>query len=127
MDRRNFGKQVLAVAAGAAASDAMSEQPPDKRSYESATISVQLLEERPGVTSVILAEHGDADQVIVEAFYWTTYRGLRVMLHKEATAPVSKGVMTAAELQMPVTSIVFLRVKELKMLGQSEFGDVPKK
>jgi hypothetical protein len=125
MDRRSVLKQVAAAAAmGAVAPQANPEQP-DVRSYDSATISVRLMEEQKGITSVVLTEHGDADQVIVEAFYWTTVEGHRLLLHRETTAPLVKGVAVGASLPMPVTSIAFLRVKEMKLLTQSEFGKVP--
>ena len=129
MNRRGFAKQVLGIAAmGAALPKVVWEQPLEdasNRSYESATLSVRLLEEEPGRTSVYLTEHGDADYAIVDAFYWSTFEDQRLLLHKETTAPLVKGAIVGADLPMTVASIVFLRVYELKLLSQSEFGKVP--
>ena len=129
MNRRDFARQVLGIAAmGAALPKVMWEQPhkdAGDRSYNAATISVRLVEEEPGSTSVYLTEHGDADEVIVQAFYWSTLNNQRILLHKEATAPLVKGTIVAANLPMTLAGIVFLRVKELKLLNQSEFGKAP--
>jgi hypothetical protein len=121
MDRRSFVQGAAAVAVRVTNMEF-----DGGRSYDSATVSVQLAEEQPGITSVLLTEHGDADYCIVEAFYWTALNGVRVLLHKEATTPLGKGTAAAADIALPVTSIVFLRIRELKLLTQSEFGDVPK-
>jgi hypothetical protein len=129
MDRRGFAKQVLGIAAmGAVLPKVVWEQRLEERgdhSYSSATISVRLLEEQPGRTSVYLTEHGDADYAIVDAFYWSTFDNQRILLHKETTAPLVKESTVGADLPMTVASIVFLRVYELKLLSQSEFGKVP--
>jgi len=100
-----------------------------RRSYELGTVLVQLAEETPDVTSVYLTEHGDADQAIIEAFYWTSVPGVkqRIMLHKEATTQLVKEVTVGTELQMPMASIVYLRLKEMKILNRSEFGGLPEK
>ena len=126
MQRRDFIKQVTAIAAlGGIVPKVMAD---NERSYNSGTIAVRLVEQSSGVTSVFLTEHGDADQAIIEAFYYTTVRlshdagETRVMLHKEATTPIGKGMTVATELMMPIASIEFIRVKEMKMLKQSEFG-----
>jgi hypothetical protein len=132
MQRREFIKQAVATAALAEiAPQLMGDMSDTERSYSSPTISVRLAKEvdRPDFTAVYLTEHEDADQVIIEAFYWATDRlggaEQRLMHHKEATAPLVKGVTVAANLMMPIASIVFIRVKEMKLLNQSEFGDVP--
>lgn len=95
-------------------------------SYDSRTISVNMVEEEHGITSILLTEHGDADYCIVEAFYRTTIEGVHLFLHKEATAPLMKGMATVAEIGLPIVDIAALRVKELKLLNQSEFGDIGK-
>jgi hypothetical protein len=97
-----------------------------QRSFESATISVQLVEEIHGTTSALLTEHGEADYCIVEAFYWTKVNGVRLLLHDEKTTPLPRGAATAVDIPMAMADIAFLRVKELKLLNQSEFGDKPK-
>jgi hypothetical protein len=125
MDRREF----LILSAGAVMVPEVQAQPPNERSYDSATISVRLVEDQPGVTSLILTEHGDATYVLVEAFYWTTQkingRDVRLLLHKETTTPLFKGANMATDLPMTLASIVFLRVKEMNLLKQTEFGERP--
>jgi hypothetical protein len=131
MQRRDFMKQAsMAAAAGLIAPQAIAD---NARSYKSDTISVLLAEGgAPGVTSVYLTEHGDADQAIIEAFYWADVRLFsseseqRLMRHKEATTTLQKGTTVAADLLMPIADIVFVRVTESKILNQAEFGDVPK-
>jgi hypothetical protein len=121
MDRRDFVKQVLATtAAGVAAVHAVNASP--TRTYESKTISIALEQGGPEQTLLYLTEHGDADYVIVEAFYWTTFRGMRVMLHKDTMTQVVKGTTSGADLPMNVDSIVFLRVRETKTLQLNDFG-----
>jgi anaerobic selenocysteine-containing dehydrogenase len=123
MQRRDFLKQAAATTAAVAITPGASEQ-----SYESATISVLLREEKPGVSSIYLTEHGDADEVVIQAFYWTTIpypAQTRIMLHAEATTMLVKGATVATELLLPLANIVFIRVKEMRMLNQSEFGQVP--
>jgi hypothetical protein len=129
MQRRDFLKQAVATAAIAGiAPQALAD---NGRSYESPTLSVQLVEETPGATTVRLTEHGEADQAVVEAFYWTTVRlnGVaneqHVMLHKEATIQLVSGSTVETDILMPLADIVFIRVKEMKLLNQSEFGKVP--
>jgi hypothetical protein len=119
MDRRSFIQGAVVTALSAAN--------PGGRSYDSKTISVRLEESQPGFTSALLTEHGDADYGIIEAFYWATLDGKRLLLHKEATAPLVQGIMVGADIALPVTSIVFLRIKELRLLTQAEFGDALKK
>jgi hypothetical protein len=134
MNRRDLVKQVLGTAVVVVVP--MTVLGDDMHSYNSATISMRMVEEQPGITSLYLLEHGDADYVVVEAFYWTTIiirpgengqeKGeQRVLLHKETTAPLSKGIYCAADLAMPLASIVFLRVKEMNLLKQTEFGEMP--
>ena len=125
MNRRHFLKQAMAATAvGAVVPKTVSAT---TRSYQSPTISIEMMELERGVTDLHITEHGDADYVIVEAFYWTTIQGQRAILHKEATTPLAKGHTFGASVPLPVDSIVFLRVRELQVLKQSEFGDVPKK
>ena len=125
MKRRNFIKQTAAALGAIVVADATLGQSVTERSYDSATLSIKLVEEVPGVTSLYMMEHGDADQVAIEAFYWTMLGQQRLMLHKETTAPLVKEMTVGADLPMPVTSIVFLRVREMKLLRQSEFGRTP--
>jgi hypothetical protein len=126
LKRRDFAKQIAAVATTHSFSSPSAiyilGQSDGERSFDSATISVRLAEEVPGMTSVLLTEHGDADEAIVLAFFWATLKGLKLLLHKETTAPLVKGTVVQADLPMPIKSIAFLRVKELKLLHQSEFG-----
>jgi hypothetical protein len=113
MDRRSF------VKLGAAAVMMPS-------SYDSPTISVTLAEETHGITAVLLTEHGDADYCVVEAFYWKVVNNVRLLLHKETTAALAMGLAAVAEIPLPLVDIVFLRVRELKTLNQTQFGDAPR-
>jgi hypothetical protein len=127
MNRRSFIQVVGVAAAGAIMPKGMAGQALDSagRSFDTTSISVRLTQEQPGTTSVYLTEYGEADQVVIEAFYWASYQNQRILLHKEATAPLVKGGTVGASLLMPLDIIVFIRVKEMKLLGQSEFGKVP--
>jgi hypothetical protein len=129
MGRRDFVKLAGGAVAGAAVLKSVPGQQLNERSYDSATISIRLVEDQPGVTSLILTEHGDATYVLVEAFYWTTQkingRDVRLLLHKETTTPLSKGANMMTDLPMTLASIVFLRVKEMSLLKQTEFGERP--
>lgn len=44
---------------------------------------------------------------------------------KETTAPLANDVRMATELLMPMDSIVFLRVREMTVLKETEFGERP--
>lgn len=97
--------------------------PPAIRKYSSPTLSVELQQGASGAnTAIFLTEHADANEVIIEAFYYTDYKGQRVMLHKEATTFMQKGITVAADVPLNLDDIEFIRVREMKLLTESEFG-----
>lgn len=100
-------------------------QPP-ARQYESKTISIRLVPDEHGRTAVFLREYGDSDTVIIEAFYYTDSTYGRLLLHKEATSLLAKGVDVGTDIDLPLDKIELIRVKELKLKKQSEFGKVRK-
>jgi hypothetical protein len=127
IDRRAFGQKMLCLAAAGIwqidglASDAT-------RSYHSSTLSLDMEQGDAGQTLFYLTEHGDADYVLIEAFYWYSgdKRVGKIMMHRDTYAPLIKETAVGTGILLDMKDIVFLRVREMKMLKESQFGQVPR-
>jgi hypothetical protein len=95
-----------------------------ERTYNDKTLTIHMVGEGDS-TSLYLTEHGAADYLYIEAFYYTDIKGQRLMLHKEVTTPVTKGDSWGIDVPLPIEKIEFLRVREMHLLTQSEFGRKP--
>lgn len=95
---------------------------PTERSYKSDTVEVHLIEGGPHASAIDLLERGDADFIVVYVFYYDTFEGQKILLHKETTTPVLKGLTVSTDIPLPMKDVAFIRVHELKLLNQNDFG-----
>jgi hypothetical protein len=94
----------------------------DTKSYQSATLSVHLEQTAPGRTAIYLIERGDADEALIEAFYYTWNGNVKLLLHKEASTPLVRDTILGTDIMLDLGKIEFFRVKEVKLQHETEFG-----
>lgn len=94
----------------------------DVKHYVSPTVEIQLIKTHPRVTTALILETGDANEVLVTVFYRTTYMGQSVLLGKDVETEVTKMNTWGVDFPVKIEDIEFIRVKEMKLLGNQDFG-----
>jgi hypothetical protein len=93
-----------------------------ERTYKSQTVNVRLVQDNDGTTSAFIMEHGGADEVLIQAFYRTTHAGIPLLLHKEVFTPLAGEYMVGISIPLKLEDIVFIRVKEMSLIRDTELG-----